>query len=109
MPENAIQVWALVDGNGHSLYTSNVLEDVEAELERRLAADPRLRRVLRIVEQTLTFHPHEEPQPDPGEPQTACVLPWLPLDELVRMGPLVFDHWSEVRDLVPEPARTSAA
>jgi hypothetical protein len=108
MPENSIRVWAVVDANGHSLFSSNVLEDVEAELERRIATDPRLRRVLRIVEQTLTFHPRDEPEPDPGEPQTVCVLPWLPLDEPVQMGPLVFDHWSEVREQVPEPARTSA-
>ena len=108
MTGGSIQVWALVDASGHSLYSSNVLEDVEAELERRLAADPRLRRVLRITEQTLTFHPRGEPEPDPGEPQTVCVLPWLPLDEAVRMGPLVFDHWSEVREVVADPARTSA-
>jgi hypothetical protein len=108
MTGGSIQVWALVDANGHSLYSSNVLEDVEAELERRVAADPRLRRVLRITEQTLTFHSRGEPEPDPGEPQTVCVLPWLPLDEPVRMGTLVFDHWSEVRDVVADPARTSA-
>lgn len=108
MHENAIQVWAVVDANGHSLYSSNVLEDVERELERRIATDPRLRRVLRIVEQTLTFHPRDEPEPDPGELQTVCVLPWLPLDEPLQMGPLAFDHWSEVRARVVEPARTTA-
>jgi hypothetical protein len=105
---NSIQVWAVVDGNGQSLFSSNVLEDVQADLERRIAADPRLQRVLRLVEQTMTFHPRDEPEPDRGSPQTVCVLPWLPLDEPVRMGPLVFDHWSEVRDRVLEPARTSA-
>jgi hypothetical protein len=106
--DDSIRVWAVVDATGNSLYSSNVLEDVEAELERRIAIDPRLRRSMRIVEQTLTFHPHGEPESDPGEAQTACVLPWLPLDEPVHMGPLAFDHWSEVRDRVPEPARTSA-
>jgi hypothetical protein len=108
MFQNSIQVWALVDANGRSLYSSNVLEEVEQEFERRIATDPRLRRVLRIVEQALTFHPRDEPEPDPGEPQTVCVLPWLPLDEPVSMGPLIFGHWSEVRDRIPEPARTSA-
>lgn len=108
MNNNEIRVWAVVDANGHSLFGSNVLEDVEAELERRIASDPRLRRSLRIAEQTMTLHPRDEPEPDPGEPQTVCVLPWLPLDEPVHMGPLLFDHWSEVREQVPEPARTSA-
>lgn len=109
MAEGSIRVWAVVDANGHSLYSSNVLAEVEAELERRVATDQRLRRVLRIVKQTLTFHPRNEPEPDPGGPQTVCVLPWLPLDEPVQMGPLVFDHWSEVRDRAPEPACTSAS
>lgn len=108
MPANSIQVWGVVDANGRSLYSSNVLEDVEAEFERRIATDPRLRRVLRIVEQEITFHPRDEPEPDPGKPQTVCVLPWLPLDEAVLMGPLVFDHWSEVRNQAPEPARATA-
>jgi hypothetical protein len=108
MPENSMQVWAVVNATGHSLYSSNVLEDVERELERCIATDPGLRRVLRVVEQTLTFHPRDEPEPDPGEPQTVCVLPWLPLDDPVHIGPLVFDQWSEVRDRVGEPARTTA-
>jgi hypothetical protein len=108
MPQNSIQVWAVLHANGHSLYSSNVLENVEAEFERLIATDPRMRRVLKIVEQTMTFHPRDQPEPDPGDPQTVCVLPWLPLDERVLMGPLVFDHWSEARDQIPEPARTSA-
>jgi hypothetical protein len=82
----------VLDANGHSLFSSNVLEDVEAEFERLIATDPRMRRVLQIVEQTMTFHPRDQPEPDPGEPQTVCVLPWLPLDEPVLMGPLDFDH-----------------
>jgi hypothetical protein len=108
MAPNEIRVWAVVDANGHSLYSSNILEDVQADLERRASEDARLRRVLRIVEQTMTFHPRDEPEPDPGERQTVCALPWLPLDEPVRMGPLIFDHWSEVREQAPEPARGSA-
>ncbi|MGH3008404.1 MAG: hypothetical protein ACRDLM_03225 [Gaiellaceae bacterium] len=109
MSEDSIAVWALLDANGEAVYSSNVLENVEAELERRVASDPRLRRILRIAEQTLTFHPRDEPEPDAGEPQSVCVLPWLPLDEPVRMGPLVFDHWSQVRDGVSEPARSTAS
>lgn len=108
MPENEIQVWAVVDAGGNSQFSSNVPADVQAELERRVVSDPRLGRVLRIVEQTLTFHPRDEPEPDSGEAQTICVLPWLPLDEPVRIGPLIVDYWAEVREQVPEPARSSA-
>lgn len=108
MDERSIRIWSVVDANGNALYSSNVLEDVKAHLEQRIAREPRLRRVLRIAEQTLTFQARDEPEGDPGEPQTICVLPWLPLDDPVRMGSLVFDHWSEIRERVPEPARASA-
>jgi hypothetical protein len=108
MPENEIRVWAVIDANGHPLHSSNDRDAVVADYEERIAKDARLRRVLRIEERTLQFHPRDEPLPDPGEPQTICVLPWLPLDEPIRMGPLIFDEWSEIRQLVDEPARTSA-
>lgn len=108
MAANEIRVWAVIDANGNALYSSNDRDAVIAEYEERVGRDARLRRVLRIEERTLQFHPRGEPPPDPGEPQTVCVLPWLPLDERVAMGPIVFDQWSEVRELVEEPARTSA-
>jgi hypothetical protein len=107
VPENEIRVWAVVDANGNPLYSSNDRIAVEADLERRVATDQRLRRVLRIAEHTLTFPPRDDPVEEPGEAQTVCVLPWLPLDEPVRMGPLMFDHWSELRELAPEPARAT--
>lgn len=108
MSNNTLRVWALIDANRSPLFSSNIREQVADEFERRVADDPRLRRVLSIVEQTVTFHPRDEPEPDPGERQTVCVLPWLPLDEAIRMGSLVFDHWSQVREQVPEPARSTA-
>ena len=103
-----IHVWSIVDANGEALWSHNVREEVDAELERRVATDPRLRRVLRIEERTLTFHGRDEPIEEPGEAQTVCALPWLPLDEPVAMGPLLFDHWSEVRERAPDDARETA-
>jgi hypothetical protein len=105
---NEIRVWSIVDANGEALWSHNVREEAEAELETRVATDPRLRRVLRIEERTLTFHRRDQPIEEPGEAQTVCVLPWLPLDEPVAMGPLLFDHWSEVRERVPDDARETA-
>ena len=91
MAANEIRVWAVVDANGNSLYSSNDRDAVVADYEERVANDARLRRVLRIEEHTLQFHPRGEAPLDPGEPQTVCVLPWLPLDERVAMGHLVFE------------------
>ncbi len=103
-----IHVLSIVDANGEALWSHNVREEVDAELERRVATDPRLRRLLRIEERTLTFHGRDEPIEEPGEAQTVCTLPWLPLDEPAAMGPLLFDHWSEVRERAPDEARETA-
>lgn len=105
---NDLRTWSIVDANGNLLYSSNDRRDVDQELARLLINDPRLRRVLRITEHTLTFHKRDEAPEDEGTPQTLTVLPWLPLDYAIPMGPLRFDQWSDVREQVTEPTRGTA-
>ncbi len=94
-------IWAIVDAAGEMLYGSNVRQEVEAEYERRLAADPRLVRVLRIAELDISFAGRGEAEEE-GEEQTICVLPWLPLDEPLRFGAVRVDHWTEARRGLPD-------
>lgn len=103
-----IRVWSIVDANGEALWSHNVREEAEAELERRVATDPRLRRILRIEERALAFHGYDEPIQERSKAQTVCVLPWLPLDEPTAMGRLRFDHWSEIRERAPDDVRETA-
>src|SRR5215218_4775498 len=60
-----------------------------------------------LTELNLEFHGRHE-LVEEGEPQTVCVLPWLPLDEPLTFGAIRVDHWSAVRENVEEPARTTA-
>jgi hypothetical protein len=102
-----MQIWGIVDQDNNVLYGNDDRAAVEAEYERRVAEDPRLRRVLEIAELELAFPGRDEPVEE-GEPQTTCVLPWLPLDEPLSFGAVRVDHWSAVREAVEEPARATA-
>lgn len=102
-----MQIWGIVDQDNNLLYGNNERAAVEAEYERRVAEDPRLHRVLEITELKLEFHGRHE-LAEEGEPQTVCVLPWLPLDEPLTFGAIRVDHWSAVRENVEEPARATA-
>jgi hypothetical protein len=102
-----MQIWGIVDQDNNLLYGNNERAAVEAEYERRVAEDPRLHRVLEITELKLEFHGRHE-LAEEGEPQTVCVLPWLPLDEPLTVGAIRVDHWSAVRENVEEPARATA-
>jgi hypothetical protein len=100
-----MQIWGIVDQDNSLLYGNNDRAAVEAEYERRVAEDPRLRRVIEIAELKLEFPGRDEQE---GEPQTICILPWLPLDEPLAFGAVRVDHWSAVREGVEEPARATA-
>lgn len=102
-----MQGWGIYDQDHNFLYGSTERADVEAEYERRVAEDPRLRRVLEISKLQLDFHGRDEPV-DQGEQQAICVLPWLPLDEPLAFGAVRVDHWSAVREGVEEPTRATA-
>jgi hypothetical protein len=102
-----MQIWGIVDQDNNLLYGNNERAAVEAEYERRVAEDRRLHRVLEITELKLEFHGRHE-LVEEGEPQTICVLPWLPLDEPLSFGAIRIDHWSAVRENVEEPARMTA-
>jgi hypothetical protein len=102
-----MQIWGIVDQDNNLLYGNNERAAVEAEYERRVADGPRLRRVLEITELNLEF-PGRHELVEEGEPQTVCVLPWLPLDEPLTFGAIRVDHWSAVRENVEEPARATA-
>jgi hypothetical protein len=102
-----MQIWGIVDQDNNLLYGNNERAAVEAEYERRVAEDPWLHRVLEITELKLEFHGRHE-LVEEGEPQTVCVLPWLPLDEPLTVGAIRVDHWSAVRENVEEPARATA-
>ena len=91
-----MQIWGIVDQDNNLLYGNNERAAVVAEYERRIAEDPRLQRVLEITELELEFLGRDEPVEE-GEPQTICVLPWLPLDEPLTFGAIRVDHWSTVR------------
>ena len=102
-----MQIWGIVAQDNNLLYGNNDRAAVEAEYERRVAEDPRLRRVLEITELKLEFPGRDEPVEE-GEPRTICILPWLPLDEPLAFGAVRVDHWSAVREGVEEPARATA-
>lgn len=76
---NEFRMWSLFDAADNPIFTSNDKEKVEAGLARLVSEDPRLARVLRLDESTVTFHGREAPvKEDVGVAQTVCVLPWLP-------------------------------
>ena len=102
-----MQIWGIVDQDNNLLYGNNDRTAVEAEYEQRVAEDPRLRRILEIAELKLEFPGRDEPVEE-GEPQTICVLPWLPLDEPLSFGAVSVDHWSAMREAVQEQARATA-
>jgi len=102
-----MQIWGIIDQDNNVLYGNDDRAAVESEYERRVAEDPRLRRVLEIAELELAFPGRGEPVEE-GEPQTICVLPWLPLDEPLSFGAVRVDHWSAVREAVEEPACATA-
>jgi hypothetical protein len=102
-----MQIWGIVDQDNNLLYGNNERAAVEAEYERRVAEDLRLHRVLEITELKLEFHGRHE-LIEEGQPQTVCVLPWLPLDEPLTFGAIRVDHWSAMRENVEEPARATA-
>jgi hypothetical protein len=103
-----MQIWGIVDQDRNVLYGSNDRAEVDAEYERQVAKDPRLRRVLEVTELELEFPRSEEPFEE-GEQHTICVLPWLPLDDPIAFGSVRLEHWSAVRRRVDDPARGTAA
>ncbi len=107
MQTRCVQIWGIVDQDHNVIFGTNDRGEVDAEYERRVAEDPRLRRVLKIAELELT--PSSDEPVEEGEQHTICVLPWLPLDEPLAFGPVKVDHWSAVCDRVEEPARETAS